>query len=260
MVEREVFDDRYVPIAEGDVEGRAAVKEAREASKLGRGLDPAKREALRRRATDAIPSWYSPWAHVLVPAVVGAAGIVVALVMIRDLRWWELLVVPATFLASNAFEWWAHKHILHRRRPGLTVLYDRHTPVHHMLFLTDDMAVRARKEWRLVLIPAFGVVMVVVVNAVIVGGLMLLGHRNIAALYGVTSVAYVLSYEWLHLAYHLPADHPIGKLRVVAALRRHHAIHHAPQLMQRWNFNVTFPIWDLVRGTTWKGDRIPDDR
>jgi sterol desaturase/sphingolipid hydroxylase (fatty acid hydroxylase superfamily) len=35
----------------------------------------------------------------------------------------------------------------------------------------------------------------------------------------------------------------------VRALRRHHAVHHDPELMQRWNFNVTVPLWDLVRGT-----------
>lgn len=254
MVEREVYDDRYVPIAETDAEGRAAVKEAREASKQGRDLDPVKREALRRRAVDAIPAWYSPWGHVLGPALFGIGAIVVAALLIRDLVWWELFIVPVTFLASNAVEWRAHKMVLHRRTPGLTVLYDRHTPVHHMIFITDDMACRSRREWRLVLIPAFGVAMVILMNIPVVAGLALLGQRNIAALYGITAVGYVLSYEWLHLAYHLPPDHPIGKLRVVAALRRHHALHHSPRLMQKWNFNVTFPIWDWVRGTIWKGE------
>jgi sterol desaturase/sphingolipid hydroxylase (fatty acid hydroxylase superfamily) len=59
----------------------------------------------------------------------------------------------------------------------------------------------------------------------------------------------VLSYEWLHLAYHLPPDGRIGRLRAVAVLRRHHATHHATHLMNRWNFNVTVPLWDWVRGT-----------
>jgi sterol desaturase/sphingolipid hydroxylase (fatty acid hydroxylase superfamily) len=35
----------------------------------------------------------------------------------------------------------------------------------------------------------------------------------------------------------------------VRILRRHHAIHHDPRLMQRYNFNVTVPLWDWVRGT-----------
>jgi sterol desaturase/sphingolipid hydroxylase (fatty acid hydroxylase superfamily) len=64
---------------------------------------------------------------------------------------------------------------------------------------------------------------------------------------------YVVSYEWLHLAYHLPADSFIGRRWLIARLRRHHALHHDPRLMQKWNFNVTFPIWDRVRGTVYRG-------
>jgi len=26
-------------------------------------------------------------------------------------------------------------------------------------------------------------------------------------------------------------------------------VHHAPELMQKWNFNVTIPLWDWVRRT-----------
>ena len=64
-------------------------------------------------------------------------------------------------------------------------------------------------------------------------------------------VLYVLTYEWLHLAYHLPADGAVGRLRATRWLRRHHQRHHHPPLMQRWNFNVTLPLWDHVRGTVW---------
>ena len=66
-----------------------------------------------------------------------------------------------------------------------------------------------------------------------------------------TAVAYVLSYEWLHLAHHLPAEGAIGRLRVARWARRHHQRHHEPHLMHRWNFNVTVPLWDRVRGTVW---------
>ena len=64
---------------------------------------------------------------------------------------------------------------------------------------------------------------------------------------------YVVSYEWLHLSFHLPATHFIARLGVVKKLKRHHATHHDPRLMQKWNFNVTVPLWDWVRGTIWRG-------
>jgi len=56
-------------------------------------------------------------------------------------------------------------------------------------------------------------------------------------------------YEWLHLSYHLPPESWIGRRALIRILKRHHAIHHEPRLMQRWNFNVTLPLWDRVRGT-----------
>ena len=70
-----------------------------------------------------------------------------------------------------------------------------------------------------------------------------------ACLYAATGIAYAVSYEWLHLSYHLPHDHPVGRSRLIRGLRRHHAIHHDPRLMQRWNLNVTVPLWDVVMRT-----------
>jgi sterol desaturase/sphingolipid hydroxylase (fatty acid hydroxylase superfamily) len=65
-------------------------------------------------------------------------------------------------------------------------------------------------------------------------------------------MGYVVAYEWLHLAYHLPADSRIGRSRFIGWLRRHHATHHTPELMQRWNFNVTVPFADWVLGTIYR--------
>ena len=64
-----------------------------------------------------------------------------------------------------------------------------------------------------------------------------------------TSGAYMATYELSHLAYHLPEDHPIGKHPLVRFMRKHHAVHHDPRVMQRKNFNVTLPLWDWLMGT-----------
>jgi len=157
------------------------------------------------------------------------------------------------WLASNATEWRIHKHVLHRRTWPLQVLFDRHTPEHHQIYLRDDMAMRSRQEFRLVLIPAYGIIAIFVTTFPIPLALWLAGLPNLAAIYVATSMAYVVSYEWLHLSYHLPADSMIGRRRIIGVLRRHHARHHTPELMQRWNFNVTIPLWDYVMGTVYRG-------
>jgi hypothetical protein len=112
------------------------------------------------------------------------------------------------------------------------------------------MAMRSRQEYRLVLIPAYGIMLIFLATLVPTAAVWLAGLREVALLFTATTMGYVLSYEWLHLAYHLPKDHPISRFRVIGWLRHHHAVHHDPKLMQKWNFNVTVPFWDWVRGTT----------
>jgi sterol desaturase/sphingolipid hydroxylase (fatty acid hydroxylase superfamily) len=213
----------------------------------------ADRDELRARLRAAIPPRYSPVLHLAFPSVVGIGCAVAALALLRDLRPIELLALPVVFLFSNAVEWRAHRDLLHARRWPLEVLYDRHTPEHHRVFVTEDMAIRDRRELRLVLIPAYGILTVALAAAPLPLVAAAVGLRNVGLLALAVTMLYVVSYEWLHLAYHLPADSFIGRRRLIAHLRHHHAVHHDPRLMQRWNFNVTFPIWDRVRGTVYRG-------
>ncbi|MBM4265650.1 MAG: sterol desaturase family protein [Deltaproteobacteria bacterium] len=199
---------------------------------------------------EEIPSWYVPWVHLFVPSSIGIAAIVVALSWIRDLHPAELLTVPAVYLLANAFEWWVHVNALHRRNPLAPVLYDQHTPRHHMLYLTDDMAMREKREYRLVLIPGYGLLLIFLGQVVVSSGLWWLGQPNVACLWVATSIAYAVSYEWLHFSYHLPHDHPVSRNPVIRKLAHHHAVHHDPRIMQRYNMNVTVPLMDWVMGTS----------
>jgi hypothetical protein len=206
-------------------------------------------DALRRELVDRIPASYRPWLHLVGTTSVGAATLALSVAKIAALGPAEVLVVPATLLAANAFEWRVHKHVLHRRVWPLGEIFDRHTPEHHAVFRTNDMAMRGFREMKLVLIPAVGILGIVVATgpaAMAVGTLL---TPNAGWLFLATGASYLVAYELLHLAYHLPADHPIARNRWIAKLRRHHAVHHDPRNMQKWNFNVTVPFWDWVKGT-----------
>ena len=121
--------------------------------------------------------------------------------------------------------------------------------MHHMIFYTHDMAVRSRREWKVVLIPSFGIVMAAGGLFPAIAALWIYSSHNLAAVFTIVTMGYIVSYEWLHLSYHLDPKGPIGSLRIIGFLRRHHALHHDPRLMQRWNFNVSLPLWDFVRRT-----------
>lgn len=199
-----------------------------------------------------IPPRYSPTFHLLFPSTVGLAIIVGCALVLRGFQAWQLVAVPLSFLILNASEWRIHRDLLHHRMKPLQFLYDRHTPEHHMVFVTDDMAVRSPREWRLVLIPPYGILAAFAGALPIPVLLGLVGQWNLGVLFLATAMGYVVSYEWLHLAYHLSPDSFVGQRKVIGWLRQHHATHHDPRLMQRWNFNVTIPLWDLVRGTIYR--------
>jgi hypothetical protein len=215
-------------------------------------MTKASRAELRAELVARIPSWYSPWAHLAFPTLAGVVIAALAVSRIERLAAWQLLFVPVFLVLGNAIEWHAHRGLLHRRVRFLEVLYVRHTPQHHAIFVSDDMAMHDVRELKLVLLPAYGILAILLVTSPITVALAWAGQRNLAAIWLVCNVFYVLSYEWLHLAYHLPPESWLGRTRALAILRRHHQLHHATHLMHRWNFNVTVPLWDYVRGTVYR--------
>ena len=222
------------------------------AAETSPALSLERRDELRAKLVARIPRWYSPWVHLLFPSIVGLAIITGALLLLRAVQAWELALVPVFFVISNATEWRVHRDVLHKRQWFAPILHDRHTPEHHVVFITNDMAMRSPREFRLVLVPAYGVLLLFVGTLPATVGLWLLGIPNVGLLFLAQAMLYTVTYEWLHLSYHLPADSRIGRSRLISFLRRHHATHHDPALMQKWNFNVSLPLWDLIRGTIYQ--------
>ena len=85
--------------------------------------------------------------------------------------------------------------------------------------------------------------------APIAAGLYFSLGSNVAWLFATTAGGYFLSYEWLHFSYHLSPTSLVGRLPLVKWLRRPHTTHHDLGEMGRKNFNIPFPIGDLVFGT-----------
>lgn len=214
------------------------------------GLTIERRDRVRSQALGNIPSWYSPWGHLGATLSIGLGVLVLSILEVHSPTLLEWLVIPLVFVFANWFEWRVHKHVLHRRRWPVQIIYDRHTPMHHMVYVEEDMEVRSWRELRLVLIPAFGVVTVVAVTAPFAAAVAWLWSANAGWLFLVSASLYMVSYEVFHLAYHLPRTTFIGRMWLVKKLRAHHARHHDPRLMQRYNFNVTVPLFDWLLGTT----------
>jgi hypothetical protein len=212
----------------------------------------------RAQIVATMPARYSPTMHLAIPAMIGLTLLIGSLVRLQtdSLKAIDLLTIPITLLAGFGFEWRAHKDILHRRLPLLGVLYERHELQHHVIYTDRNMAMQSKREWWFVLMPPYAILLLfLTLDLPIAVALEIYVSRNIAMLVTATSMVFFLSYEWLHLAYHLPPDHPIGRNSIIAKLREHHRRHHEPRLMKKWNFNVTVPLFDFLHGTTWSPER-----
>jgi hypothetical protein len=203
-------------------------------------------EPFRQQMLERIPAWYSPWGHLAGTLGIGVVTLILAAPRLDAPRAFDFLTLPVAVVFSNLVEWFAHRHLMHHRRRPFSVLFDRHTPEHHRIYTDESMAIESARELRLVLIPAagvLGIVLLAVPAALVVGAL---ANANAGWLFLMTSAVYVVGYELSHLAYHLPESSIVYRLPLLAALREHHARHHVPELMQKVNFNVTLPLGDLL--------------
>jgi hypothetical protein len=200
---------------------------------------------------------YSGWVHFAF--VTGTCGAVItfALSRVHQPRWWELAVLPVGFLLSNLVEYLGHRGPMHHLRKGLRLIYQRHTREHHQFFTTERMAVESSRDFKMVLFPPVMLVFfLVAVAGPLAAAFYVLGSPNAGWIFASTGVGYYLTYEWLHLAYHLRADSWVWRLPRFASLQHHHARHHDPAAMGHHNFNITFPICDALFGTS-ASERAP---
>lgn len=216
-------------------------------------MDPDKKGGLsRQRFNEAlragIPARYSPVAHFACTAGFCAAAVSLGLIGIDGLHWYEFLLIPPSLVFLNIFEWWAHQRVMHSSGK-LGFLYRTHTLEHHRLYRWGDMGIQSWREVYYVLIPLNAIAGLILTTAVLVTTIGLLISANAGWIFLIMISVYVLAYEVMHLIYHLHDDHVLKRSRLVKKLAEHHSRHHDPKLMQKWNFNITVPLADMMFGT-----------
>lgn len=206
-------------------------------------------DARRDRLVPDIPRHYHPVVYFGAANLMALTAIGISVASLRATQWWEWFVIPLAFLVANAVEYRVHRGPMHHLRPPWTILFHRHTRQHHVFFDDRHMSARTPREYYFVFFPWWAIALVIITAALFAWPLALLLSHNIGLLFFAVAIAYYLTYEWLHLSYHLPADSFIGRTWLVRKLRRLHTAHHDVALMTRCNFNITFPICDRLFGT-----------
>ena len=193
---------------------------------------------------------YRGWLHFGTTTAGALAAITFAITMVRAPTPAELLAIPISFVIANVGEYLGHRGPMHHRRRGLALIFERHTLQHHHFYTHDAMAAESPRDFQMVLFPPLMLVFFLGGLATPLGLLVaFLGTANLGWLFAATAIAYFVTYEWLHWSYHQAEDGWLGRRWFVRVLRRHHTIHHDPARMTRANFNITFPIADVLFGT-----------
>jgi hypothetical protein len=211
--------------------------------------EPVRRFRAEYRA-DVVPAGYRGRTHAWLTFGGGSVALAACLWPLHDVRPLEWLAVPLTLVYANLAEYVGHRFPMHHPWPGLKAIYKRHAGQHHRFFTHDAMEVESARDFRALLFPPLLVAFFFGAFAlpawfVLAASL----SRNVAWLSVASGVAYFLHYEVLHSAYHLPAEHPLARNRLIRRLRGLHRAHHDPALMVRYNFNITWPLGDWLFGT-----------
>lgn len=213
----------------------------------------ARAAAGRARFLRELAPGYRPWRHLMIPNVYGGLVIAACLAGLDGPSLAQWATVPVVLIVAQAAEWRFHRDLLHRRVPPLQYLYDAHTVSHHTLFVRGAMAITTPREFKAILFPWWAIAVLTALMAPFALAVCWLGGRDAGLLLLASTHAYLLTYEWLHLAYHLPETRRLRRAWPISRLAEHHAVHHDPRLMQRANFGVTTPLWDVLRRTTSRG-------
>lgn len=175
--------------------------------------------------------------------------------MLDEVRPIEWLTIPLTFLYSNVAEYFGHRGPMHNKTRFLAGIFQRHTVEHHSFFTDEAISFDSPRDYRAVLFPPILLVFFFGFFAAPAGAILyFLVSPNVCFLFVFTAILYYLNYELFHFSYHLDPQSRIGRLRLIRALRENHVTHHNRSLMTRYNFNITYPICDLLFGTLHRHD------
>lgn len=206
-------------------------------------------EAFRSRYRAAIHPLYNPWLHGFFVLAFGMLAIALFWRSVHSVSWLQWLTVPLTLLLFNFGVYMVHRHLGHHKKPFAKMFYARHAGDHHSFFTPGHMAYDSARDWRVILFPAWLIVIHTLVIALPLWWLLAQLNANVAGLFGASMVLGYLLYEAFHACEHLPPQNPLTRLPWIRQMRRLHELHHRRERMQTRNFNIVLPLMDYLFGT-----------
>ncbi|MBI3515121.1 MAG: fatty acid hydroxylase family protein [Proteobacteria bacterium] len=209
-----------------------------------------RQEAFRADYRERVAPLYSGPLHVFMIYAIGLSGIWYFVQQIHQPTLIDFLIVPATFLAANIFEWWIHRYVMHRPRKGFMGIYKRHTLAHHQFFTDQEWTIDTTRDYRITFFPPYALVAFMTLSIAPAWVASQIWSTNAAWLLMCTTAGIYLNYEFFHLCCHLKEGWFVRTMPFVNTIRRHHVAHHNTAIMMEKNFNLTYPIADWLFATS----------
>ena len=211
---------------------------------------PNRQAAFRADYRPRISPWYNGWLHVAVIYAIGGAALWYFIPHIHSPAWTDWLIVPLTVLATNVFEWWIHRFVMHRPVKGFMGIYRRHTLAHHQFFTDKEPTLDDQRDFRITFFPPYALITFIAMSVPAAVLVSLVWSSNAAWLLMCSTVGMYLNYELFHWCCHVKDDSLVRHIPFINTIRRHHIAHHNPAIMMDMNMNLTYPISDWLFGTS----------
>ncbi len=201
-----------------------------------------------------IPKIYSGYLHLFFNLFVLLGTIIYPLTLVSKPTILELLIVPLVMVLGNILVFIIHKYPLHRYMKISKFAYTIHSKYHHVFYTDKVLIFDGPRDFYILFFPTWvvlGFVLFYHPSLYYLGPQFLTSNSIYLAM--ASGSAYFLLYEILHFCSHLPENHPVLRIPGVKYMWRHHKDHHDPKLMADYNFNIVFPLTDILMGTKYRG-------
>ena len=151
-------------------------------------------------------------------------------------------------LFASFFEWAFHRFFMHRPVWRYEYSFRAHALVHHQTFKADHTYHLVNEQDKETIPMAWwnGPALIAICTVPVLAMAWALGHWGLLVGAVPAFIAYYAAYEYMHWCMHLPKARRLERSWVFRRLNGHHLLHH--RYMHR-NFNVVFPLADLLFGT-----------
>lgn len=149
---------------------------------------------------------------------------------------------------ASLFEWAFHRFFMHRPVWRFEYSFRAHALVHHQTFKADHTyhLVDERDKETIPMAWWNGPALIAMCTVPMLAVAWSLGQWGLLAGAVPAFIAYYGVYEYMHWCMHLPKSRRLERSWIFRRLNGHHLLHH--RYMHK-NFNVVFPLADLLLGT-----------